>query len=85
MLAVLQAWLRAEQEHNENEADEADRVSEMGDCMENFVFDDKFGSGADDGQVSASHDRMELDCIELACIDINDESGSGHAISSDEP
>ena len=37
------------------------------------------------GQPSALHDRMELGCMEFACIDINDESESGHAISSDEP
>ena len=86
MLAVLKARLRAEHEQNDDEADGADRGSEI-DCMDNLLFDDEFGSGADDGQPSASHDRMELDCIELACIDshINDESESGDAISIDEP
>ena len=69
MLAVLQARLRAECEQHQNEADEADRGSEMEDCMENLLFGDEFDSGADNGQPSAPHDRVELDCIVLACID----------------
>ena len=73
MLAVLPARLRAEHEQNENEADEADRGCGLGDFIKNWLFDDNFDSGADDEQPSASHDRVELDCIELACIDINDE------------
>ena len=53
--------------------------------MESLLFEHEFDSGAGDGQPDTSHDRMELDCIELACIDIDDEADSGHAIPIDEP